>query len=153
MPDNDNPYLPPHIYELTSRELLSILRQYEEMLAALDRKDSPDVPEVKMQVKKAVWFILHAMDRDREMLPLMARLARARKGDRTHETRRHAETLMFRAASEDDALQDRRVQRRLKYGWEVVRVCEVTMPEFDLLPPAREEPTTRKYLVKMELQG
>ena len=153
MPDEDNPYLPPRMYDLSHHELVSMLRQYEEIIAALGQKESPDALRVRRQLKEAIAAIIRELDQGRVVLPLTARLAQARRRCKGEETRRHTETLVFRAESEEGAVQDRRVQRRLQHGWELLRVCEVTMPEFDLLPSSRLDPVKRKYLVKMEIEA
>ena len=153
MPDNKNPYLPPNMYDLSHHELLSIIRQYEEVITALGKKSNPEALTMSMQVREALAAIIHEMDQGRAVLPLMVRLAQARRRRGDEEPKRHTETLVFRAESEEDAIEDKRVQRRLNHGWELLRVCEVTMPGFDLLSVERTEPTKRKFLVKMEVEA
>lgn len=57
----DNPYVPENVDVLTRRALLSLVRQYEEMLSALPGQPNPTIQEVERQVKEGLQVVVEEL--------------------------------------------------------------------------------------------
>lgn len=55
---SDNIYVPKEPSGLAKRELISIIRQYEEMLAVLDGRSSPGAALVKNQLREGLEVVI-----------------------------------------------------------------------------------------------